>query len=291
MGQVGVWHDYIMADDSSVVRFGKEHGLHDLQLRALDMHRRVPRALESEQWLVITLLVPSVSRRALKTEKLLVLLSDTQIITLHSQASDVTLGVEERLRLTPKLADSPTGVLAVICDVLTELFSPILDYVDEAVDTIEDMMIAQPTDKQLHELFHYKKLLVEFRRMLLPTIALLDALSDGRYDKIDKKYAMYLRDSYDYAWRSHEIVDTLRDLLTSALDTYLSLVSNRMNEVMKRLTIVATIFMPLSFLAGVGGMNFVHLPFGSDLALYGLLVLMLVVPFGMLVYFRRRKWM
>ena len=118
----------------------------------------------------------------------------------------------------------------------------------------------------------------------------LNGLSNGRYALFDKKCAVYVRDSYDYAWRVHELIDTMRDLLTSALDMYLSVVSNRMNDVMKRLTLVATIFMPVSFLTGLGGMNFVQLPFRSDVAFWLMIGLIVLIPLAMVGYFVRHKW-
>lgn len=291
MEQIGVWTDHTITDENRG-RVGKQYGLHDLQLRALDSHHRMPQALESDNWLVVNFLLPYVERGTLKTDKLSVLMNSSQIVTIHQGDDTVTPAVRERLELIPKVSLSPTGVLAVIADVVTELFTPVLNYVDTAVDDIEDVMIKQPTDKQLHQLFHNKKLLVDLRRVVLPTTALLDAMSDGRYALVDKKYAMYLRDSYDYSWRSHELIDTLRDLLTSALDTYLSVVSNRMNDVMKRLTMVATIFMPISFLVGFGGMNFVEqIPFGSTIFFWTLLACIIGVPVIMVMYFRKKKWL
>ena len=107
----------------------------------------------------------------------------------------------------------------------------------------------------------------------------------------EERYELYARDSYDYAWRTHELIDTMRDLLTSALDMYLSVVSNRMNDVMKRLTLVTTIFMPISFLTGLGGMNFSQLPFHDDTAFVIIMVLIVVMPLLMVWYFVWKKWL
>lgn len=290
MHQVGVWHDHEAAlRDAS--RIGAQYGLHDLQLQALDVEHQMPQALESEDWLIVNFSVPRIEKRSLKATRISVIIDKTQAVTIHAPDMEIMSHIHDRIALTPRISSSPTGVLAIVADVVTEQFTPVLDYVDEAIDRIEEAMIKHPEEKQQYQLFHYKKILVDFRRIVLPTTAVLDALSDGRHQMIDKKYATYLRDSYDYAWRAHDLTDNLRDLLASALDTYQSIVSNRMNDVMKRLTVVTTVFMPISFLVGFGGMNFTHLPFADDWAFWGLMILIVLMPAAMLWYFKLRKWL
>ena len=290
MQKSDVWLDYEVEGDK-MAEIAKQFGAHDLQLRALDKYHRVPQATESDDWLIATFLVPSVSHGTLKTSRLSVMMSDQQVVTLHGPENKAMETILERVELRPQLTQSPTGVMAVIADAVTESFTAIIDYVDDAVDRLEDIMVDRSSNRELHKLYHYKKLLVEFRRIVVPTTTLLDALSDDRYTKVDSSFNSYLRDSYSYSWRTHELIDALRDLLTSALDTYLSMSSNRMNDVMKRLTVVTTIFMPISFLAGVGGMNFLQIPFGSDVAFAAMVALMVVSPVLMILYFKKKKWL
>jgi magnesium transporter len=119
----------------------------------------------------------------------------------------------------------------------------------------------------------------------------MDVLADMRYEIISEHTALYFRDIYDHLVRIYDLIETSRDLLSNALDAYLSTVSNRMNEVMKRLTLFATIFMPISFLVGFGGMNFTHIPFDNPLALAGMLGLIVAFPTTMLLYYRRKGWL
>lgn len=287
--QLGIWEDYEI-ETESIMSVAAKYDLHERQLRALDGRRKIPQALEGEDWLVVNFIVPTFQNNSLRADKLSVLVNKEKVVTIHKPDGETMDMIIERIELRPKDAQSPIGILAIVADAVTEQFTPILDAMDENIDKIEDVMIKRPNDKQLQQLFHYKQLLIDLRRIVIPTTAVLDTLSDGRFSMIGQKHRMYLRDSYDYAWRAQGYIDNLRDLLTSALDTYLSVVSNRMNDVMKRLTIVTTIFMPISFLASFGGMNFTHMPFHSKEVYYIILALMVIVPVAMFIYFRRKKW-
>jgi magnesium transporter len=149
-------------------------------------------------------------------------------------------------------------ILYKIFDALTDSFFPVLSGMDEQIDAIENEIIEQPTDQQLQTIFQLKRDLVAMRRVVTPQrdlfaraiddITALPGLEPSTHD--------YFRDVYDHLIRISEQIDSYRDLLTSAMDVYLSTVSNRLNQVMKQLTIIATIFLPLSFVTGFFGQNF-----------------------------------
>lgn len=283
------WRDISVANSEKLLAEGRELGLDDLQLRVLASRRRQPQAIDGSKWLLVNVMLPSLRGSQLKGDRLSVLLSRKQVVTLH--IGDLSPDMREAIEHHTKKDTNPTGVLAVAMNVAVERYGPILDRIDDIIDRLEDVIVDKPTERELHELFKYKQLLVELRRIVLPTTGMLNSLSDRRYDVIATKYIPYIRDSYDTSWRTHEIIDSMRDLLSSALDTYLSVVSNNLNEVMKRLTIVATIFMPLSFITGFGGMNFAQLPFHSDFAFMIVICVLIATPIYMLMSFKRNKWM
>ena len=225
----------------------------------------------------------------MKYHTITILLSKTEIITLHQGKLDDEL-IQRITALRPS-SKTPSLILATIAQFSIEQFMPLLNHIDDVTDQLEDTMIRTPDNRQLQQLFVYKRQLADLRKVVLPLMNVLNGLSNGRYALFDKRCAVYVRDSYDYAWRVHELIDTMRDLLTSALDMYLSVVSNRMNSVMKRLTLVATVFMPVSFLTGLGGMNFVQLPFRSDVAFWLMIGLIVLIPLAMVGYFVRHKWL
>ena len=178
-----------------------------------------------------------------------------------------------------------------IADRMVDDLFPLLDLIEDEIDDLEDTILAQPTQAALHRVFELKRQLVFLRKIIGPMHDAMDVLADMRYEIISEHTALYFRDIYDHLVRIYDLIETSRDLLSNALDAYLSTVSNRMNEVMKRLTLFATIFMPISFLVGFGGMNFTHIPFDNPLALAGMLGLILAFPTTMLLYYRRKGWL
>ena len=193
--------------------------------------------------------------RVLLTE-LHLFLSGSYVITIHR---DPCLELDE---LRGLLQDDPERgeqfVLYKIFDALTDSFFPVLEGMDDQIDEIEDRIVLQPTDEQLQEIFGLKRDLITLRRVVTPQrdlfartiddITMLPGLEPSKRD--------YFRDVYDHLIRISDQIDTYRDLLTSAMDVYLSTVSNRLNQVMKQLTVIATIFLPLAFVTGFFGQNF-----------------------------------
>lgn len=149
-------------------------------------------------------------------------------------------------------------VLYRILDALTDAFFPVLERMDDAIDTVEDEVLQQPTDEQLQRIADLKRDLVGLRRIIGPERDLLARAGEDleRIPGLEPAARDYFRDLYDHLIRLSDTIDSYRDLLTSAMDVYLSTVSNRLNVVMERLTIVATIFLPLTLLTGFFGMNF-----------------------------------
>jgi magnesium transporter len=145
-----------------------------------------------------------------------------------------------------------------ILDTLTDTFFPVLASIDDDIDTIESDVIAQPTDEQLQRIFSLKRLLVAMRKVITPQRDLFARAGDDiiQLPGLEPSSRDYFRDVYDHLIRISDLIDSYRDLLTGAMDVYLSTVSNRLNAVMKQLTIVATIFLPLSVVTGFFGQNF-----------------------------------
>jgi magnesium transporter len=183
-----------------------------------------------------------------------------------------------------------------ILDELTDGFFPVLSSFDDRIDRLQDQIFAKPTDGQLSELFNMKRWLIGVRKVITPQRDLVASLVDGvnELPGMTREIERYFRDLYDHLIRISDLVDSYRDLLTGSMDAYLSTVSNRLNAVMKQLTVIATIFLPLSFLTGFFGQNFSWMvvrlgglgPFlvlglGSELA----------VVVAMLILFRRRGWL
>lgn len=179
-------------------------------------------------------------------------------------------------------------------DAIVADYMKVMDEMDEAIDLIEDEVFDNPTPKTLERIFALKRAVLRLRRILSPQREVLNKLARDDYKVIDAKDRIYFRDVYDHIVRLHDLNESLRDLVGSALDTYLSVTSNRINQVMKVLTIVTTLFMPISFLAGFFGMNFFG-PVGdpgwtNPAVMAGVLGVMILSPLTMLGLMRRVGW-
>lgn len=147
-----------------------------------------------------------------------------------------------------------------LCDGVVSAFFPIIDDYDEQVDQMENAVLGKPEQELLDQLFRLKRNLVEMRRYLAPQRDVFRMLLDHSEGYFDEHARLYFRDVYDHNLRVYDMLDTLRDQVGNATDLYLSVVNNNMNQVMKRLTVITTIFMPITFITGVFGMNFGHSP-------------------------------
>jgi len=168
---------------------------------------------------------------------------------------------------------------------------------DEEIELVEDQIFNRPSPDVVQRLFALKRATLHLRRALSPLREVLNKLARDNFAVVDAEDRIYFRDIYDHLVRLHDISESLRDLVGGALDTYLSVINNRMNDIMKTLTVITTLFMPISFLAGFFGMNFFQ-PIATPLAKWtGLLpfiissTIMILLPTSMLLWLRRRGWM
>lgn len=198
-------------------------------------------------------------------------------------------------RDTRSLNDGADHLLYKIIDNVVTDYMPIVERIDEEIDEIEDQVFDRPTPRTLEKLFALKRVLLAMRRILLPQREVLNKLARDDYAVIDRKDRIFFRDIYDHLVRLHDLNETMRDLVGGALDTYLSVINNRMNEVMKTLTIITTLFMPLTFVTGFFGQNFFE-PLGmmkawtTPLAFLIMLFITLSLPVSMYIWMRRRTW-
>jgi magnesium transporter len=173
---------------------------------------------------------------------------------------------------------------------------PVVDEMDEVIDLLEDQLFERAAPDTLARIFTLKRSVLHLRRIIGPQREVLNKLARDDYAVIDARAQVYFRDVYDHLVRLHDISESVRDLTSGTLDTYLSVINNRMNDIMKTLTIITTLFMPISFVTGFFGMNFfepvVSLDAWTGRAAFMItLAVILLVPFGMFLWIRRRGWM
>jgi magnesium transporter len=187
--------------------------------------------------------------------------------------------------------------LYLLTEELTGDFMHTVEEIDEQIETLEDELFGRPDKDTVQKVFTLKRYTIQLRRSLSPMREVLNKLARDDFSVIDSKDRIYFRDVYDHFVRLHDIAEGLRDLVGGVLDTYLSVINNRMNEVMKTLTLITTLFMPISFVAGFFGMNFFQpvsnslRPWTSNPAFIMMMIVIVATPVGMYLWMRRRKWM
>jgi magnesium transporter len=221
--------------------------------------------------------------------------SERFLITVHREACPAFTEVRKRYQQREKAIEQPSLLLYRVIDGLVDSFFPSLAAFDDRIDELEDGIFLNADDSQLQEIFQMKRLLVTMRKAATPQRDAFASLMGGvaELPGLDEEDERYFRDIYDHLIRISDLIDSYRDLLTGAMDVYLSTVSNRLNSVMKQLTIIATIFLPLTFITGFFGQNFGWMVghVGSWPVFLGLGVgSELVAILALVAFFKRRGW-
>ncbi|MCL5774040.1 MAG: magnesium/cobalt transporter CorA [Firmicutes bacterium] len=216
------------------------------------------------------------------------------LVTIHHEPACTIKNTMKRCEDDDRVMRNGVGPLFYnLVDVTVDEYFPILNYFDESIDELEDMIIENPSKKQLNKIFTLKKELVGLRKICGPTREVLNTINDRPLPQFTPESRMYFRDVYDHVIRIYDMIDTYRDLLTNAMEIYLSMVSNRLSEVMKRLAIVATIFMPITFITSFFGMN-VKFAYGlleKETVFWGITVAMAGITMAMLWLFRKARFL
>jgi len=189
-----------------------------------------------------------------------------------------------------------TVLLYRLMDELTDGYMRVVDDLDEVVDRLEDTVLDGQTRDVLPTIMRYKRALLQLRRIIAPQREVANRLARGDDDVLDESKLIYFRDVYDHYVRLSDISENLRDLVSSALDMHLSVINNRMNEVMKTLTVITVLFAPLTFISGFFGMNFFQASglfdaWTARLAFVITLIILGLSPLGMVLWLRKRSWM
>ena len=287
------WLDLHGPDDGDVAMLDDLFGLHPLALEDAEHFGQRPKLDEYDDFLLLVAYGANTDRDGLV--EVHCFLSGSFLVTVHRD--DCPTFEDLRRRAAKEHVPPAKGALLLyaVVDALVDSFFPELAKLDDRIDDLESGVLRRPDDAQLQEIFRLKRRLVTWRKVITPQRDLFARLVAGvvTIPGLTPEMERYYRDLYDHLIRIGDIVDSYRDLLTGAMDVYLSTVSNRLNEVMKRLTIVATIFMPLTWITGFFGMNFGYLVLNvtgwAAFMIFGLGTQLIVVVV-MLWLFRRRGW-
>ncbi len=277
--------------------FASAFGLHPLVLEDIMNTDQRPKLEDYGDYLYVVVKMLGLARdNGVETEQVSLVLGPDFVISFQENGSDVFDHVRERIRGGKGLirTSGPDYLAYSLVDAVVDNYFIILEKLGEEIERLEDELITNPAPKTLRQLHRLKREMLLMRKAVWPLREVVSTMERAEFSKpslVRKATKFYLRDVYDHSVQIIDNVETYREMLSGMVDIYLSSVSNRLNEVMKFLTVVGTIFMPLTFIAGVYGMNFRFMPeLTEPLGYPAVLALMLLVGLVMLFYFRRRRW-
>ncbi|RPH93604.1 magnesium/cobalt transporter CorA [candidate division KSB1 bacterium] len=275
---------------------GKLFELHPLVLEDIVNTEQRPKFEDygSHAYIVLKQLMYDAAAKQVIEEQISVVVGSDFLLSFGEREGDVFDPVRERIRFGKGRIRrmGPDYLGYSLLDAVVDNYFVVLEYFGEQIEDLEDRILDKATQTLMHDVYRLRRELLNLRRAVWPLREVIAALERGETPLFQSETAVYLRDVYDHTVQMMDTIESYRDILTSMLDVYLSAVSYRMNVVMKVLTVISTIFLPLTFLAGVWGMNFKHMPetkwiWGYPLAL----ALMFGIGAWMLWFFKKRKWM
>lgn len=286
-----------LGSEDILQRLGHEFDLHPLVLEDLVNVTERPKIEDYEDYLVIIarMVVPKERICGFHSEQVSLVLGKDYLLTVQEEPEhDCLEGVRSRiLKGKGLIRKHKADYLAYsLLDAIIDGFFPVLEQYGERIEELEDEVIVNPSRQTLLQVYQIRRELLQLRRAIWPQRDMINALIRDCSDLISEEVRIYLRDCYDHAVQVMDMVETFRELATGLMDVYLSAVSNRMNEIMKVLTVVSSIFIPLTFLAGVYGMNFEYMPeLKWHWGYFVCLAVMAAIASGLVFFFWRRGWL
>ena len=283
-------------DMAVVEKLGNHFGLHPLLLEDIVNTEQRPKLEDFGSHIFVVLKMLSFNKESneLEAEQVSLVFGSNFVLSFQERVGDILDPVRERIRKAKgRVRKSGADYLAyALIDSIVDGYFAILEQLGERIEDTEQELSAHPTVETLQSVRAFKKEMIYLRKSIWPLREAVNSLERGESPLVHESTGIYLRDVYDHTIQIIDTVETYRDMLSGMLDIYLSSMSNRMNEVMKVLTIFASIFIPLTFVAGIYGMNFKFMPeLEWPLGYFAALGFMAAVAASLVVYFRRKRWL
>ena len=280
-----------------VEKLGNCFGLHPLVLEdILNTDQRPKIEIYGDYvYIVLKMLYDGDLKRPIEAEQVSLILGSNFVISFQEgKEGDVFNPLRERIKggkgLVRKMGSD--YLVYSLIDTIVDHYFFILERLGEEIELLEEELVAHPTDTTLHRIRKIKNEVIFVRRVVWPLREVVSSLGRKESPLIQETTEVYLRDVYDHTIQVMDTIEVYREMLSGMLDIYLSSVSNRLNSVMKVLTIIATIFMPLTFIAGIYGMNFKYMPeLGWRWGYPAVWLIVVIIGVSMLIYFKRKKWL
>jgi len=290
------WINIDNVDIDLLEQMGAELGLHPLVLEDILNTEQRPKleAFDDHLFIPLKMVTHDPEAGEITVEHVSLIVGPQYVLSFQEREGDVFTPIRQRIRKKKgriRAAGADYLTYALI-DVIVDHYFVALEVFSERSERLEEEVMTDPSQKTIEAIHALKRELILLRRSAWPMREIINGLDREGASLISLNTQIYLRDVYDHAIQAIDTIETLRDVVSGLLDIYLSTISNRMNEVMKVLTIIATIFIPLTLIAGIYGMNFEHMPELDWRWGYPMVwLVMILIGIGMLIYFRRRKWL
>lgn len=296
-GDSGIlWMDIKDIDDQDIDILAGIFNLHPLTIEDFIMANARPKLENFKDYIFLIMFSMESSEKGkgkIKTGEVDFCLGKNFLITAHNDTITSLAATKDRIRKqSPIIKDGADFLLYSLMDSLVDSYFPIITEFDEMVDEMSDELFRDPSNDTLRKIYLLKNEIMYLRRTIGPQADIMSIITRGDFPCISPGKTAYFRNVYDNLVRLNDIVGTSRDVVTGAMEAYVSIVSNRLNEIMKTLTVIATIMMPLTLIASIYGMNFKYMPeISSKFGYPGVIALMVIITVWMLYYFRQKKWL
>ena len=279
-----------------IEKIGKHFSIHPLILEDILHTGQRPKMEDFEDhiFLVVKMFYYDEKDNEIKMEQVSLLLGSNFVISFQEREGDIFNSIRERIRNHKgRIRRMKADYLGyALLDTIVDNYFIILEKIGENIENMEEELVTRPTPETLQTIHNLKRELIVLRKSIWPLREVVNSLERGESPLINEATGVYLRDVYDHTIQVIDTIETFRDMVSGMLDIYLSSISNKMNEVMKVLTIIATIFIPLTFVAGLYGMNFEFMPeLKWHWGYFAALLVMAAVAVFMVFFFRRKRWL
>jgi len=291
-----LWVDITQPEDTDIDLMTNVFDLHPLTIEDCIMPNARPKVEKFDNYLFLNTFALEAhldEEEEIKTVELDFCLGKNFLLTVHADKMNSVTAIQGKVEKESPLMDKGADfLLCTVIDTMVDNYFPIINMFDDRVDDISDELFQNPNQETLNKIYNLKNEIMLLRRTVGPQTDTVNMIIRGSFSFIDESNITYFRNVYDNLVRLGDTVGNSRDIITSALETYNSVVSNRLNETMKTLTVIATIVMPLTLIASVYGMNFKYMPELNSKFGYPIVMgLMVALSAGMLYYFKRKKWL
>lgn len=291
-----LWVDLKDIDDDDIDVLTEVFNLHSLTIEDFIMTNARPKVEKFNDYIFLIMFsmeCPEKESGKIKTGEMNFCLGKNFLVTAHNDTISALSVSKERIRKdSPIIKNGADFLLYSVIDCLVDSYFPVIHEFDNAVDKMSDELFREPSNETLKKIYILKNEIVYLRRTIGPQTDVMSILARGDFPLVSAANTIYFRNICDNLTRLNDIVGNSRDIITGAMEAYVSIVSNRLNEIMKTLTVIATIMMPLTLIASIYGMNFKHMPELSSRFGYPLVIsTMTLLTIGMLYYFKRRRWL